>query len=57
MTDRERELHKALGYIEMTCLIGLRSSVDVEDYRKCLEEIGNVVQDLYKKGKNDELNK
>lgn len=58
MTDREKELHFALGHINMCCKLALVSSGKPEYvYQEYLKEIMEVIEKLYKKGDDDELNK
>lgn len=58
MTDREKELHFALGHINMCCKLALINSDKPERiYRSYLCEIMEVIENLYKKGDDDELNK
>ena len=58
MTDRERELHLALGYIDMCCKLALMNGdKPIYVYQEYLKEIMEVIENLYKKGEDDELNK
>lgn len=55
MTDREKELHFALGHINMACKLALVGENKPEFiYREYLMEIMELIENLYKKGDDNE---